>query len=328
MRTFTFSKICHDSIHEVAQLLENRQHIPNITNDLYLNLIKKLMTSNETIGIAGYEDGQMKGYLIGKIKIEPSGERQIWMPYEGIAIDDTVDEAFIMALYTEASKVWLLNGLFKHYAILPCDDPRYISAFQRLSFAYEQVHGILNLQDYRPFENILDLKIRNATSEDAALLEKMADIIFSYQNQSPVYAVALPEVVADIRKGYKDLVNDEEAEIYIAEQEGVAKAFQVFFPCDVDLMIPDKSMELSIAGTWSNEMGNGIGKSIMNDSVRHYMAQGYEHFIADWRITNIASSTFWEKCGFKPVAHRMYRQIDQRISWANFENPVIRTSEY
>ena len=46
--------------------------------------------------------------------------------------------------------------------------------------------------------------------------------------------------------------------------------------------------------------------------------------ITDWRITNLASSTFWPKCGFKPVAYRMVRYINSNIAWANFNNPSIK----
>jgi len=52
--------------------------------------------------------------------------------------------------------------------------------------------------------------------------------------------------------------------------------------------------------------------------------KGYGNITTDWRITNLASSTFWPKCGFKPVAYRMVRFIDSNYAWANFNNPSIK----
>lgn len=62
----------------------------------------------------------------------------------------------------------------------------------------------------------------------------------------------------------------------------------------------------------------------MNEAIRVLKERDYRYVSSDWRITNLSSSSFWRKCGFQEIAHRMYRQIDERISWANFDNPIIK----
>jgi len=62
----------------------------------------------------------------------------------------------------------------------------------------------------------------------------------------------------------------------------------------------------------------------MNEGHKIMIEKGYNNMVTDWRITNLASSTFWPKCGFKPVAYRMVRHINSNIAWANFNNPSIK----
>jgi ribosomal protein S18 acetylase RimI-like enzyme len=99
--------------------------------------------------------------------------------------------------------------------------------------------------------------------------------------------------------------------------------FQIYETITPDLMTPDNGIELSVAGTYPLQMRNGIGKKLMNEGYRMMKEKGYSSIITDWRITNLASSTFWSKCGFKPIAYRMVRYIDKDVAWANFTNPSI-----
>jgi tRNA(Met) C34 N-acetyltransferase TmcA len=62
----------------------------------------------------------------------------------------------------------------------------------------------------------------------------------------------------------------------------------------------------------------------MNKAVHLLEDKGVQYIITDWRITNLASSTFWPKCGFVPLYHRMQRTIDSRVGWANFNNKLLK----
>jgi hypothetical protein len=39
--------------------------------------------------------------------------------------------------------------------------------------------------------------------------------------------------------------------------------------------------------------------------------------VTDWRVTNLLSSRFWPRQGFRPVVYRLTRRIDARVAWAN-----------
>lgn len=66
-------------------------------------------------------------------------------------------------------------------------------------------------------------------------------------------------------------------------------------------MTPDNGVELSISGSCGSQRGNGVGKKLMNEGYRIMKEKGYDYITADWRIMNLTSSTFWPKCGFKPI---------------------------
>lgn len=78
--------------------------------------------------------------------------------------------------------------------------------------------------------------------------------------------------------------------------------------------------EVRVAGTYPCQMGTGVGKNLINEGCVLMRERGFRHMITDWRITNLASSTFWAKYGFKPIAYRMVRYIDRNWTLASFDN--------
>lgn len=169
-----------------------------------------------------------------------------------------------------------------------------------------------------------DINVRIASKSDRDEISSMSDIIYSYQSKSPVYAPALPERVARIRKGFEGLVDDEEELVFLAYNSSQALGFQGYCDLEEGLMAPEKGIELEVAGTFNSHMGLGVGKKLMNEAITPLKERGYRYISCDWRITNLSSSRFWIKCGFEEVAHRMYRQIDESVAWANFDNPLIK----
>jgi L-amino acid N-acyltransferase YncA len=329
-----FRPITIDDIPSMADLLICRQNLeskvfPFLKNSClnvkYItDMFEKQFANSKAIGIGAFANDELVGYIMGEIKIDTLRGRHVWVPYEGIAIRMDQPSELIRNLYAKVSVVWLEQGYFSHYALIPLGNQVYYEAFQRLSFFIQQVHGIMNLEDYKPFENVSDAEIRFANKMDSELMGNMSSIIQSYHNSAPTFEPALPEVLTDIKNGYSCTVEDNDAMIFIAEKEMKALGFQAYWPVTPDLMAPDGGVELSIAGTCYSQMGNGVGKKLMNECYRIMKEKGYNSIIADWRITNLASSTFWPKCGFKPIAYRMARYIDSNIAWANFNNQIIK----
>jgi ribosomal protein S18 acetylase RimI-like enzyme len=334
MKKYEFRSITFDDIPAMADLLIHRQNLESkvfpflknsCLNTKYItDMLEKLFVNSKGIGVGAFINDELVGYIMGEIKIDTSRGRHVWVPYEGIAIRMDQPSELIRNLYAKVSVLWLEQGCFSHYTIIPLGNQTYYEAFQRLSFFIQQVHGVMNMEDYKPFENVSDAEIRLANKMDSEIMGNMSSIIFSYQNSAPTYEPALPEVVMDIKAGYKSIVEDSDATILIAVKNMKELGFQAYWPTTSDLMAPDDGVELSIAGTIYSQMRSGVGKKLMNEGYRIMKEKGYNNMIADWRITNLTSSTFWPKCGFKPVAYRMVRCIDHNLAWANFNNPSIK----
>lgn len=335
MRKYEFRSITTDDVPTMTELLIHRQSLegkvfPFLKNSClnvkYItDMFGEMFVNSKAIGIGAYVNDELVGYIIGEIKLDASMRgRHVWVPYEGIAIRMDQSSELIRNLYAKAAVLWLEQGCFSHYTLVPLGNQAYYEAFQRLSFFIQQVHGIMHMEDYKPFINAADVDIRLANKMDSEMMGKMSSIIASYQNSSPTFELALPEMVADIKNGYKKLVEDNDTTILIAVKDMNELGFQAYSTITSELMAPDDGVELSIAGTYYSQMGKSIGKKLMNEGCRIMKEKGYNSIITDWRITNLASSTFWPKCGFKPVAYRMVRCINSDLAWANFNNPSIK----
>lgn len=334
MNKYEYRSITINDIPAMADLLLNRQKLESkvfpMLNNSCLNtkyitdFLEKFFAKRKVIGIGAFDNSKLAGYIMGEIKFDDIRGRHVWVPYEGIAIRLDQTSELIRNLYAKVADLWLEQGCFMHYTIVPLGSQVYYDAFLRLSFFIQQVHGVMNMEDYKAFENASDVEIRVADKMDSELMGNMSRIIRSFQNSSPVFEPAVPDVVADIKEGYKGIVDDDEAMIFIAEKDMKGLGFQGYWPATKDLMSPDGGVELSIAGTYYSQSGSGVGKRLMNECYRIMKQKGYNYMITDWRVTNLSSSTFWPKCGFKTIAYRMVRYIDRDVAWANFSNPSIK----
>ena len=338
MNKYKFKSITADDIPAMADLLIERQNLESkvypflknsCLNTKYItDMFEELFVNSKVIGIGAFSNKELVGYIIGEIKIDSRRGRYAWVPYEGIAIRMGQSSELIRILYAKVSVIWLEQGCFNQYTLVPLGSQEYYEALLRLSFSIQQVHGIMNMKEYKPFENVADIDIRIANKTDNEAMGKMSQIIQYYQSSAPTFELVLPEVVEQIKAGYRDTVEDEDTTVLIAIKDMKELGFQVYGAINSDLMSPDDGVELSIAGTYPSEMGNGIGKKLMNEGFKIMKEKGYNNIIIDWRITNLASSTFWPKCGFKPIAYRMFRCIDNNVAWANSCNPSITQLYY
>lgn len=335
MRKYEFRLITMDDIPAMVDLLIYRQNLESETfpflknnslNAEYITTtLQQLFADSKVIGMGAFDNNKLVGYIIGELGSDVMRGRHAWVPYEGIAMRVDQSPDLIRSLYAKVSALWIQQGCFIHYTIIPLGNHEYYEAYQRLSFAIQQVFGIMNMNDYKLFENVSDAEVRLANKNDSEIMGKMSSIIFSHQNKAPVFEPALPEVINRIKIGYEKMVEDDDTTIIIAEKDMNKLGFQAYELADLTLMTPDNGVELSISGTCGSQRGNGVGKKLMNEGYRIMKQKGYEYITADWRITNLTSSTFWPKCGFKPIAYRMVRYIDNNVAWANFDNLSIES---
>lgn len=282
-----------------------------------------MFKNNDVIGIGAFLNDKLVGYLFGIITISTRIGRGIVVPYEGLAIRKDHNLELIRKLYAEVSPLWLEQGCFQHSIFVPLANKTYYESLINLSFAVEQVHGILNIDEYVPFNNIMDLNIRLANEKDRDSLINMSSIIAQHQNNAPVFIPTPFEYLKSLQAGFGNLIDSDDI-VLLAESNSKIVGYQIYETIDSSLMVPDQSIKLDIAATHPMHTGKGIGKSIMNYACEYLWNKGIKYIITDWRISNLDESLFWPKCGFIPTVYRMIRFIDSNWAWANFNNPSLK----
>lgn len=275
-------------------------------------------------GVAALSAGRLAGYMLGRPVIDETWGRSAWVRPAGCALapDAGADAALVRDLYAALAAPWVDQGIFFHFALQPVADPALLHAWFSLSFGIEQIYGLADLAqiDLSPPAAGPGLEIRRAGPDDRQTLGDFSDIIWRHQVQAPVWGIMLPEMVAEQRTGWAELADDANVTVWLAFLDGEPVACQCYWPAesaDDDLLTPDGCCELSVAGTRPHVRGRGVGTALTRHNLAHARAAGYHTCITDWRSTNLLAARFWPRQGFRPVAYRLVRRVDQRIAWAD-----------
>lgn len=282
-------------------------------------LISSFFDEKLSISIGAFEGEELLGFISSTIKTDTLFGRCAWVKYDGLALAEDVDPSLYRDLYAHIAEKWLELGCLKHFVIIPAGQSEVVDAWLKSGFAYEQVFGLTSLKS-KDVKAVDDVTIRKANSGDKDALRSISGNILSFQAQTPTFAVAMPEMFAELEDGYAGLADDEECHVLLAYKENKFLAFTCgYFEGDnsSNMMIPVKSTELGVAATNDASRNKGIGTLLTEHLFNDAIKAGYENSTTDWRITNLKSSVFWPKMGYKPYAYRMVRTIDDRILWAN-----------
>lgn len=287
--------------------------------ELLEKIVSKKLEEDLLVSSAAFEGDKLLGFIISSIKTDKVFGRCAWVKYDGLALADGVNPDLYRELYADIAVKWIKLGCLKHFVIVPSAREDVINSWLKSGFAYEQVFGIKKLE-YSKIEDVDGVLVKKATIEDKSDLESVSSLILSYQAKSPTYAVALPEMFDEIRRGYGGLASDEDSHVLLAYNEKQLLGFTCgYFDGDdnSNMMMPYKGTELGVAATNPDFQSRGVGtlltKSLFNASID----AGYEYSITDWRITNMKSSVFWPKMGYEAYAYRFVRTIDPRAYWAD-----------
>ncbi len=123
-------------------------------------------------------------------------------------------------LYARLGQQWVDYGCFAHYVVAPILNPELIQSWFALGFGIQQVHGLYALSHLPPDDPGAPdgIEISLATPEDREALSAFSDVIWRQHLQAPCWAVQLPEIVGATRKGWAEMVDDPEVELWLARQ--------------------------------------------------------------------------------------------------------------
>lgn len=284
-------------------------------------------------GVVALNAGQVIGYMIGVPRIDMTWGRSAWVFLPGHAIDPAWDAELYRDLYAALSPEWVARGCLAHYALIPASDQSALDAWFALSFGKEHAHGLRETAPITAFDLPADpsLEIRLGALDDVDASLELDMVIPRHQSRAPVYAPYwfgeyTPFADKEAwRQESRQILEEEGVRFWLALRAGRIVGFQLFMPIfphyeRVDMMMaPDQSSFLGVAATREEEQGRGVGRLLTARGLATCHDEGYTHCLTDWRATNLLSSRFWPRQDFRPVAYRLSRRLDDRITWSHVD---------
>lgn len=275
-------------------------------------------------GVVARHEGKMVGYLIGVPKIDEVWGRSVWVEYAGHAIDRVYSADLYRDLYAALSPTWVALGCLYHVANLPASDRDALDAWFNLSFGKEHSYGLRETAPVSSFDVPVDplLEIRRAGPADLDLASELDDVLSLHQARAPVYAIILPYDREEARQDVVEELKNPAWKTWLALRDGHVVGIAIFLPAHPpkgigEMVIPERCSFLGFAVTREEEQGRGIGRALTAHGLADDYATGYTFCFIDWRATNLLSSRMWLRQGWRPVAYRLTRRLDERILWSH-----------
>ncbi len=250
--------------------------------------------------------GAHGGYVLGFTRPESAWGPNVWIEAAGHAADDP---ELVRDLYTAAATVWADQGLKAHYVMVPATDDALLDAWFRLGFGAQQAHGIIEVPEAE-----WPRSVRQAREEDVDALVALAPLLQQHQWLSPVFsATPLPSEEAYRESILEDLERDDIGTL-VVESGGRIVANLVVCPVELasmhaGLARPPGAAYLAFAITHPDARGSGAGVALTDACFAWARERGYRTMVTDWRVTNLLSSRFWPRRGFRTSFLRLHRLI-------------------
>ena len=157
--------------------------------------------------------------------------------------------------------------------------------------------------------------VRQATTADLDALVALEPLVDQTHRESPVFS----EVYRDddpetLRREYIEDLADNAVATLVYEREGRIPGALAVVPIEhstmhAGLVRPDGQCLLSFAATLPDDRGSGVGRALTEGALAWASESGYSAMATDWRVTNLLSSRFWTRRGFRPTFLRLYRSL-------------------
>jgi ribosomal protein S18 acetylase RimI-like enzyme len=246
------------------------------------------------------------GYVLGFTRPDETWGPNVWIETAGHAASDP---ELIRDVYTDAAAGWVEHGLKAHYVMVPASDEALVDAWFRLGFGAQQAHGIIAIP-----ETPWPPQVREATEGDVDTLVELAPFLNRHQQLAPVFGPARTWADDDVRADIVEDLRREDIANLVVEVDGRIVGNFVVCPVELSSMHtglarPPGSAYLAFAITHPDARGSGAGVALTDACFAWARRHGYQTMVTDWRVTNLLSSRFWPRRGFRTTFLRLHRLI-------------------
>lgn len=260
-------------------------------------------------GAVALADGRFVGYLIGAPRSSRPWGPNVWVEAAGHAVEDP---ELIRDLYAAAAMRWVEDARTCHYVLVP-DDPATVDMWFQLGFGQQHAHGVREVPPIA-LNRPQGVTVRRAGPADLETVVMLDLVLPEYQAGPPVFSRGPVPTPADVRGDWEEELSDPTFGIFIAELEGRPVGSAVGAPAGVSgahsgLARPESACILGFAATLPEYRGRGVGVALTEAIFEWARKAGYATIVVDWRVTNLLSSRFWPRRGFRQTFVRLYRSI-------------------
>jgi GNAT superfamily N-acetyltransferase len=262
-------------------------------------------------GAVAVQGGEVIGYLLARPGDGQRG-RHCWTHPQDAVYSPDAGSVILQQLYAHLSGQWLADGRLHHYTVAPAAD---LPLWLTLGFPHEQVHAIMDVPARTSAQ--APRGIRQAGPADIDALEPLLGLINEAHAAPPVFAFTDRPMWDILWSGHLELLNDPAVAYWVSEGPEGIDGFVVMRPVPDDessILKPKGSVELILASTAPHTRGTGVGRRLTEWALADAAHRGFTVCVTDWRAANPLSSVFWPRRGFRPVAYRLHRILDPRLT--------------
>lgn len=298
-----------DHLDEAAELLAARHSAHRAAEPLLADAnareaVEAAWRRDGTSGSVAIRDGEVVGYLLGRVADSRYLGRHAWIERAGHA--STEPEA-VRDLYAVAAPAWVDSGVERHFAAVPvlADllDPWY-----RLGFGQMHMEAIRGSGgDGRELPPGVTIRRGGPDDVETAAIP-VNRLIMDLQELSPSF---LPNPLSEEqeRADWAETFEDPGMAYFVVEREGRILGHSMLYPPDEDMGIGPDAVYLASTATIPEVRGTGVGLALTDHVLAWAAEAGFARVVTNWRVTNLVASRFWPARGFRPTFIRLFRAL-------------------
>ena len=273
--------------------------------------LEQIWRPDAASGAVAFDGNRLRGYLVGAPRANRVWGANLWVELAGHAVEEP---ELARDLYGLAAERWVGEGNTQHYVLVPASDAALVDAWFHVGFGLQHVHAVVRIPDVPP-DKPAPVQVGPAEERDVDDLIEMAPLLPEYQARSPVFgAVPVDEDPDELRAEILEEIASADTGSLVADVGDRVVGNFVVVPVEkssvhVGLGRSDGAALLGYAATRPEVRGTGAGLALTDATFRWAREHGYEVMVTDWRATNLLSSRFWPRRGFRPTFYRLYRSI-------------------